>query len=191
MTYFFNDLLPICPSAILSQHQNGSSGARAWREERGQRNGGEREPGGGREERGQRNGGEREPGGGREERGQRNGDGSERREAPRAPAKRHARTPEPAARFPFPAETCPNPRTRSPVPVPRRDMPEPPNHALAPLLPFFPTSIVCMGLFSLNYKSISVIYFYLSLDNSIIFILFLYILFCFVFSPYLCNSLNL
>ena len=73
MTYFFNDLLPICPSAILSQHQNESSGAAAWREERGQRNGGERERGGGREERGQRNGGERELGGGREERGQRNG----------------------------------------------------------------------------------------------------------------------
>ena len=174
MTHFFYDLLPGCQSAILSQHQNGSSGAVAWREERGQRNGGEREQGGGREERGQRNGG-----------------ASDRREAARAAPKRHARTLEPVALFPFPAETCPNPRTRSPVPVPRRDMPEPPNHATAPLLPFFPTSIACMGLFSLNYKSISVIYFYLFLINSIIFILFLYILFCFVFSPYLCNSLNL
>ena len=174
MTHIFNDLLPICLSAILSQHQNESSGARAWREERGQRNGGERKPGGGRGERGQRNGG-----------------ASERRKAARAAPQRHARTPEPVARFPFPAETCPNPRTRSQVPVPRRDMPEPPNHALAPLLSFFPTFIVCMGLFSLNYKSISVIYFYLFLINSIIFILFLYILFYFVFSPYLCNSLNL
>ena len=155
MTYFFNNLLPGCLSAILSQHQNGSSGARAWREERGQRNGGERGPGGE-----------------REERGQRNGDGSERRKAPRAPSKRHARAPELAARSPFPAETCPSPRTRSQVPFPRRDMPEPPNHALAPLLPFFPTPIVCMGLFSLNYKSISAIYFYLSPDNSIIFTFF-------------------
>ena len=172
MTYFFNNLLPGCLSAILSQHQNGSSGARAWREERGQRNGGEQEPGGGREERGQRNGGEQEPGGGREERGQRNGGASERRKAARAAPQRHARTPEPAARFLFPAETCPNPRTRSQVPVPRRDMPEPPNHALAPLLPFFPTPIVCMGLFSLNYKSISAIYFYLSPGNSIIFTFF-------------------
>ena len=155
MTYFFDDLLPICLSAILSQHQNESSGARAWREERGQRNGGERERGCGREERGQRNGG-----------------ASERSGAARAAPQRHARTPEPTAPFPFPAETCPNPRTHSPVPVPRRDMPEPPNHALAPLLSFFPTSIVCMGLFSLNYKSISVIYFYLFPGNSIIFTFF-------------------
>ena len=116
MTYFFNNLLPVCLSAILSQHQNGSSGAGAWREERGQRNGGERERGGGREERGQRNGGERERGVGREERGQRNGGASERREAARAAPQRHARTLEPVAPFPFPAETCPNPRT---MPQPR------------------------------------------------------------------------
>ena len=97
-------------------------------------------------------------------------DQRERKRAERAEERRSERTPQSSESRT--EETCPNPRTRSQVPVPRRDMPEPPNHAAAPLLPFFHTPIVCMGLFSLNYKSISVIYFYLSPGNSIIFTFF-------------------
>ena len=116
-------------------------------------------------------------------------DQRERKRGERAEERRGERTPQSSESHP--AETCPSPRARSPVPVPRRDMPEPPSQALAPLFPFFPTPIVCMGLFSFNYKSISVIYFYLSPGNSIIFTFFPYIFIYLNFSPYLCNSLNL